>query len=80
MGGIARPSDRPVFLAFLEAPAGLPPTYPRFGRPKKAVAANGGKERAATYIGYPIWALWLGRHLLRMAGGSSVSRRVATTN
>jgi len=35
---------------------------------------------APTYIGYPIWALWLGRHLLRMAGGPSVSRRVATTN
>jgi hypothetical protein len=35
---------------------------------------------AATYIGYPIWAFWLGRHLLRTAGGSSASRRVATTN
>jgi len=23
---------------------------------------------AATYIGYPFWALWLGRHLLRRAG------------
>ena len=23
---------------------------------------------AATYVGYPIWALWLGRRLLRLAG------------
>lgn len=23
---------------------------------------------AATYVGYPIWAFWLGRHLLRMVG------------
>ena len=23
---------------------------------------------AATYIGYPFWAFWLGRHLLRLAG------------
>ncbi len=23
---------------------------------------------AATYVGYPIWAVWLGRHLLRLAG------------
>lgn len=22
----------------------------------------------ATYVGYPIWAFWLGRHLLRLAG------------
>jgi hypothetical protein len=22
---------------------------------------------AATYVGYPIWALWLGRHLIRLA-------------
>jgi hypothetical protein len=35
---------------------------------------------AATYVGYPIWAFWLGRHLLRAADGPSLSRRVATTN
>ena len=23
---------------------------------------------AATYVGYPFWAFWLGRHLLRLAG------------
>ena len=23
---------------------------------------------AVTYVGYPIWAFWLGRHLLRLAG------------
>ena len=35
---------------------------------------------AVTYVGYPIWAFWLGRHLLRAADGPSLSRRVATTN
>jgi len=25
---------------------------------------------AVTYFGYPIWALWLGRHLLRLDGGA----------
>jgi hypothetical protein len=41
---------------------------------------------AATYAGYPIWAFWLGRHLLRLAGervsGSVVGaeRHLATTD
>ena len=39
---------------------------------------------AVTYVGYPIWAFWLGRHLLRLAGeavsesGASAERRLAT--
>jgi hypothetical protein len=26
---------------------------------------------AVTYVGYPIWAIWLGRHLLRAVGAST---------
>ncbi len=39
---------------------------------------------AATYVGYPIWAFWLGRHLLRLGGetvsesGAGAERRLAT--
>ena len=32
---------------------------------------------AATYIGYPFWAIWLGRHLLRGAG--EPSRKAASS-
>jgi hypothetical protein len=41
---------------------------------------------AATYVGYPFWAFWLGRHLLRLAGESvagavvSAERHPATTD
>jgi len=39
---------------------------------------------AVTYVGYPIWAFWLGRHLLRPGGetvpgsGAGAERRLAT--
>jgi hypothetical protein len=41
---------------------------------------------AATYVGYPIWAFWLGRHLLRLAGERvsgpvvGAERHLATTD
>jgi hypothetical protein len=41
---------------------------------------------AATYVGYPIWAFWLGRHLLRLAGEPisgpvvGAERHLATTD
>lgn len=41
---------------------------------------------AATYVGYPLWAFWLGRHLLRLAGEPvsgpvvSAERHLATTD
>jgi hypothetical protein len=57
-----------VLTGYLGSSTGLLPNGVRMG------------VLAATYIGYPIWAFWLGRHLLRAAGGSSASRRVATTN
>jgi hypothetical protein len=39
---------------------------------------------AVTYVGYPIWAFWLGRHLLRLGAetvsesGAGAERRLAT--
>ena len=41
---------------------------------------------AVTYVGYPIWAIWLGRHLLRLAGEPvsgpvvDAGRHMATTD
>jgi hypothetical protein len=41
---------------------------------------------AVTYVGYPIWAFWLGRHLLRLAGEPvsgpvvGAERQMATTD
>lgn len=42
---------------------------------------NGGRMGfvAATYVGYPIWAFWISRHLRRLGAASSSSRPLPVT-